>query len=331
MDLVAFGPDDDAAVAAYVALRAAAATLDEPWEAPRSAYRQAMSQRYGHDGELSRFFLVRDANVIVAVAEVFASDYDNTDQAWIEVVVHPDLRRRGHGRMALELVHEECRKIGRRLVLIGGWETPATRAFAEATGYGVKLAEVRRTLHLEGSPEQLERIRGLHADAVAHAGEYELLTFAGTTPDELLPGLVEVVESINDAPLDDLEYEDEIHDVERIRAYERAQALSGYRLYRVVARSRTTGELAGHTAIAVDADQPTWSEQHDTAVVPAHRGHRLGMLLKSAMLLHLADVEPQIRTMITYNAASNGPMIAVNEALGMRVVGHNLLLQRRLD
>lgn len=330
MDLVAFGPDDDAAVAAYTALRAAAAAVDEPWEAPRSTYRQVMTMRHGYDGEISRFYLLREGGQVVAAAEIFASDYDNTDQAWIELVVAPAERRRGHGRAALDLVHEECRRLGRELVLVGGWDTGATRGFAGATGYGVKLAEVRRVLDLDGSDEQVATFRALHDQAAARAGEYELLTFAGTTPDDLLPALVDVVESINDAPIDDLEYEDEVHDVDRIRAYEQAQAQSGFRLYRVVARHRTSGELAGHTVVAVHGDQPTWSEQHDTAVVPAHRGHRLGMLLKSTMLLHLAEVEPQVRTVITDNAGSNDHMVGVNVELGMRVVGHHLLLQRRI-
>jgi hypothetical protein len=70
------------------------------------------------------------------------------------------------------------------------------------------------------------------------------------------------------------------------------------------------------------------AHQHDTAVVRDHRGHRLGLLLKSGMNLWLADVEPQLSTVDTWNAESNDHMVAVNERLGYRWMGRALALQR---
>jgi hypothetical protein len=49
-----------------------------------------------------------------------------------------------------------------------------------------------------------------------------------------------------------------------------------------------------------------------------HRGHRLGLLLKVAMLDLLAEREPQLRWVVTANADSNSHMIAINAALGFR-------------
>ena len=74
-------------------------------------------------------------------------------------------------------------------------------------------------------------------------------------------------------------------------------------------------------------ERPEIGDQHDTAVVRAHRGHRLGLLLKAGMLLWLAEVEPQLETVDTWNAESNDHMIAVNEALGYRVMGRELQFQ----
>ena len=62
----------------------------------------------------------------------------------------------------------------------------------------------------------------------------------------------------------------------------------------------------------------------------AHRGHRLGLLLKAGMLLWLAEAEPQLATVDTWNAESNDHMIAVNEALGYRVMGRELQFQKSL-
>ncbi len=61
---------------------------------------------------------------------------------------------------------------------------------------------------------------------------------------------------------------------------------------------------------------PEWGFQGLTAVTRPHRGHRLGLLTKTAMLEWLATAEPQIERIETGNAASNTYMIAVNEALG---------------
>lgn len=331
MELIEFGPDDDDAVFAYVGLQVSAQAVDEPWEAPLTAHRQVQVQRHGFDGEVGRYFVLREAGEAVAAAVLHTSDYDNTDLTWIEFCVHPELRRRGHGTTALDLLLAECRRTGRSLVVVEGWDGPAARGFAAATGFELKLVEVRRALDLDGSALQRERLRVLHDQAASQAGEYAVETYRAPTPEHLLPDLVAVVESINDAPMDGLDYEDEQYDVDRIQAYERSQLLSGHRLHRIVARHRSTGELAGHTVVSVDASQPAWGGQHDTSVVPGHRGHRLGLLLKSAMALHLIEVEPDLRTVLTENAVSNGPMIAVNEALGMREVGRKVCFQRRLQ
>ena len=70
----------------------------------------------------------------------------------------------------------------------------------------------------------------------------------------------------------------------------------------------------------VDPEAPQWGFQQLTAVIRSHRGHRLGLLVKTAMLELLASAEPQIEWIATGNAATNEHMIAVNEQLGYKVV-----------
>jgi hypothetical protein len=104
----------------------------------------------------------------------------------------------------------------------------------------------------------------------------------------------------------------------------------GHRLHRVLARHRATGALAGHTVVLVDEERPALGVQHDTAVAAAHRGHRLGVLLKTEMQRWLRGSEPQLAQITTFNAESNDHMIGVNELLGYRVLGRELELQKRL-
>ena len=117
---------------------------------------------------------------------------------------------------------------------------------------------------------------------------------------------------------------------DRVRAYEHAQAERGCLVHRLVARHRETGELAGETVVVVDLERPHLAEQHDTSVVRAHRGHRLGMLLKTGMLQWLREEQPQVASIDTWNAASNRFMIGVNEELGYRVMGEALAFQRSI-
>jgi RimJ/RimL family protein N-acetyltransferase len=51
-----------------------------------------------------------------------------------------------------------------------------------------------------------------------------------------------------------------------------------------------------------------------------HRGHRLGLLAKIAMLELLAEREPQLTRILTGNADGNERMIAINADLGFRVL-----------
>jgi hypothetical protein len=175
------------------------------------------------------------------------------------------------------------------------------------------------------------RLDAEYAQAERSALDYELLRLPGVVPDDLVDAVAALTEAINDAPTEGLEIEDEVFTADRIRAFEAAQAGRDIRIYRLLAPHRETGDLAGHTVVGVDADQPWCGGQYDTSVVEAHRGHRLGLLLKIGMLRWLAEEEPQLRAIDTTNAASNHHMVAVNETLGYRPIERRIGWQRRLD
>ena len=130
---------------------------------------------------------------------------------------------------------------------------------------------------------------------------------------------MEVTAAINDAPMGDLTFEDEVFDVARLRDIETAREGRGDRIYRLAARHRETGVIGGHTVVVVNPLRPEHAGQGDTAVHRDHRGHRLGLLLKIEMMRWLAETEPQITEITTWNHADNRYMIDVNEAIGYRL------------
>ena len=78
--------------------------------------------------------------------------------------------------------------------------------------------------------------------------------------------------------------------------------------------------MAAVTAVEADPDNPEWGHQQLTAVIRKHRGHRLGLLVKTAMLDWLAEAEPQLERIVTGNAAVNQHMIAINDQLGYELL-----------
>lgn len=328
MDIEVLRPDDDL-VEELSSFRAAVVASDDPWNEPRTVRQLRCAMTHGWDGEPGRFWVGLDGGEPVALASIWTSHHDNLDHAWFGVEVHPEHRRRGHGSAMLAHLEDVARAEARPKVGIGGWESERTDGFATRHGYRRASQGIQRRQHLDDLPSGwAEQV----AEAAAtKAADYEVLAFTGAVPDDLMEPMVALWGDINDAPTDDLDIEDEVFSAERIRGYETAQEAAGMRLHHVVARHRRTGELGGHTIVAVEEERPHRAHQHDTTVARAHRGHRLGLVLKGTMMQRLLEVEPQVRTVDTWNAESNSFMIAVNEQLGYRVMGRSIDYQRTLD
>lgn len=328
MDIQQVSWDDTDAVRRTVAVNQAVRTFEEPWAHPHTVEGTALNMRYGWDGEPTDYFLVSVDGTDVATATYETATYDNLDVAWLGVDVHPDHRRQGHGSAVLTALMERARGDGKTSLGMDSWDLPGVDAFAARHGFEPKQVSVNRRQHLaKVDRAELDR---LHADALAHAADYELVRRVGATPADELDALAQMTAAINDAPLDGLELEDEAYPPERIVAYETAQAARGHVLHRVYARHRETGELAGQTVVAVEGARPWIAHQHDTSVVRAHRGHRLGVLLKTDMVRWLAETQPQVETIDTWNAESNDHMIGVNKALGYEILRRAMAYQRSL-
>ncbi len=319
MDITPLSAEDSGAVDQVVDLLNAAWALDAPWQHPVTARKMRNQVLRGWDGEPDDFFVGVEGDQVVALLSFFAPSWDNPELAWLNLTVHPDHRGRGLGEEALRFLLDRAAATGRTKLGADSWDGSPGNAFLEKRGFTCGSRAINRRQHLV--EVSLDDVRRLHDEAAEAASAYELVRIAGATPDDLMPAVAEMSAAINDAPLDDLDIDDEVFPPERITAYEQAQLGNGQRLYRLLARHRETGVLAGHSVVAVDAERDTIGHQHDTSVVRSHRGHRLGLLLKAGMILWLSEVEPQLATVDTWNAESNDHMIAVNELLGYRWMG----------
>jgi GNAT superfamily N-acetyltransferase len=96
----------------------------------------------------------------------------------------------------------------------------------------------------------------------------------------------------------------------------------------LLARHRATGEAAALTMLCVHEPRPAIAAQEDTSVLPAHRGRRLGLRLKLAMLDWLREDRPDVEYADTWNVPENAPMIAINDALGCRRVAETIAFRK---
>jgi hypothetical protein len=152
----------------------------------------------------------------------------------------------------------------------------------------------------------------------------------GASDDALLAELTPLFAAMNDAPIGDLDVEPNACDVSSIRAYEEAMTARDHTMYRVLARRRSDGCWAGHTIALVDRQAPQWTGQEDTSVLTDHRGHRLGLAMKADLLAWLAETEPQLQWIQTWNAETNRHMLAVNETLGFVLFARTIQYQKSL-
>jgi GNAT superfamily N-acetyltransferase len=311
--------DTGTALACYEVFRAAHLT-DEPLEPPKSAGTFRVMLTEGWDGNPGEVWAVRGEATGTAVAyyRLDLPDLENRDRAFAHLVVHPAVRRHGIGR---ELVRHAARRAAasERSILDGVvLEGSAGDAFAQRIGAALSLEEVRRVQDLRKVPPG--RVAGLRATAARAAAGYSLVTWTGPIPDQYAGQVAELFNAFNDAPHGE-GVEEEFWDADRIRERTGSILRAGHmRGYTVAAVHGASGEMAAFTAMLVGPEHPEWAYQQLTAVTRPHRGHRLGLLVKTAMLEWLAEAEPAVRWVATGNAAANEHMIAVNETLGYEVV-----------
>jgi GNAT superfamily N-acetyltransferase len=277
---------------------------------------------------------------------------DNQHMVEVELTVHPEHRRQGIGGALLA----ECERIavehGRTTAMtfsehvgepaaddVAALEPPTGSGrlvsdapavtFALHRGYALEQTERYSVLALPVEPDLLDR---LHAEAAERAGsDYRLVSWTDGAPDERLEGMAHLRTRMStDVPRAGLDLEEEPWDAARVRRAEQVIADSGHGELVVAAEHVPSGALVAYTAVEYPRDRPAVVFQNDTLVLREHRGHRLGMLVKTGLLQRLAELRPHAARIHTWNAEENSYMLGINVALGFRRMGVTGLWQKRL-
>lgn len=247
----------------------------------------------------------------VAGLRLFASA-GRSHLAELELHVDPAHRRLGTGSRLLAAAVAACRAEGRRSLIAEAAADGPGRSFAEQRGF-------RGALTLDHLLLRLDDVAAADLAKAAdteHPG-YRLTAWTGTVPDDLADAFAAAKNAMNDMPMGDLDYGSVAWDADRVRAMAKVVADRGDTLL-TIAAVHDDGTMAGYTEILIPQGAPLRVQQYDTAVVPEHRGHGLGLWVKAAMLRRLRAEHPGVAEIETDNADDNVHMLAVNHALGFR-------------
>jgi GNAT superfamily N-acetyltransferase len=240
---------------------------------------------------------------------------DNLDVLVCEIVVHPAHRQRGYGGLLLEQLMSLAAESGCARLLTEMPMDGSGAPWARARGARPVSETMHRRLDLASIDSAAHD--ALLAEARAYSADYTVLQWTSPVPEEHLAGCAVLEGRMStDIPLDDLQWEPESYDADRMRRRNEMIAGRGMRLYTSVARHDATGELVGSTTLTRLATLPDDIDQWETIVLEEHRGHRLGMLLKIENLRFAQREMPALRFVHTINSDSNAPMLRVNIALG---------------
>ncbi|MCS3842409.1 GNAT family N-acetyltransferase [Microbacterium sp. AK031] len=205
----------------------------------------------------------------------------------------------------------------------GFGEIPKDHAARFLLRHGYTLEQVERVSTLTWSDPLVQRIRNLRASAADQASGYRVVQWKLPTPDEHVAGYAWMKEHMStDVPDAELGMPAEKWDAGRVARHDERYIQRGTTVLVTAAQHIATGELCAYNELAIGGDPTAATHQEDTLVLASHRGHRLGMLVKSAGLLTWHEQHPDSPTVITYNAEENRPMLDINEAIGFAPIAY---------
>ncbi|MGH3471418.1 MAG: GNAT family N-acetyltransferase, partial [Nocardioidaceae bacterium] len=274
-----------------------------------------------------------DSGEVLAAGQVVLPLADNIDKADVTVWVDPSHRRQGYGSELAGQLVDYATDSGRSTLLTsfscptGADESHPSRAFAVKLGFTFANSEAHRILDL---PVPEPRLDALLASAAPYHNEYTLHDYVDDDiPAGLVPSFLDLVNALMiDAPTGAVEFEAGRLTETMFRANTELMQAQGRTTHRTLAVD-ARGEAVAHTELVVGRNEPDKIFQWATLVRRDHRGRRLGLATKTRNLKTVQARYPDRSVVHTWNSESNRHMIAVNEAMGFRVVGALAEYQRK--
>jgi RimJ/RimL family protein N-acetyltransferase len=264
---------------------------------------------------------------------------ENTHLIYVNVRVAAAHRGNGYGRALTAAMHERAVRPGRTTLVGSTFHTAAqleavTDGISPTSGSGViPTDDSSARLAIESGYElglvnraSVSLIRdvdlaSLRAQAEAEAGgDYSLVQWHGPTGLQHRDEVANLYNRMSvDAPAGGLDFQEESWTAESIAAMEQVVVDEGREQW--VTAVDFAGTLVAFTVLYLEDGAPKVADQEETLVFSEHRGRALGLLIKTANAQYLLEHKSEVERIITWNAAENEHMLAINEAVGFRFLG----------
>lgn len=225
-------------------------------------------------------------------------------------------RRRGIGTALTRHLVRLMEEAG-TTVLTTGTEEPDGHAFLKWLGAEEKLTGAENRLDLHAVDWAM--LEKWVADGRSRSPDTQLVFYEHRVPEEAMPAVTQALsEMLNTMPFDDLDHGEIVVTPEtmQIQYYQWMDNVNGeHYLYMTV---EPDGTISGMTDTNYIPAKPDRIGQMFTGVRPTCRGRGLGKLLKASMLLFIRERYPDARWVVTNNANSNDPMLAINRQMGFK-------------
>jgi GNAT superfamily N-acetyltransferase len=267
-----------------------------------------------------RYEIARDGQMLsdffAATAKPGSPGYESNKQfMWASASVHPDHRRRGIGRSWIPLTLDLMDRHGCTTLTLDSHEESGHR-FLKWMGADAKSAGAENRLQLVDVDWAM--LRRWVTDGAAQSPSTKLEVYDGHLPEEMWDDYCpQFAAMLNTMPWDELDHGDiTVTPAELADWYARLDE-QGETDYTMLTRE-PDGTISGITDMSYAPYRAHFIEQGFTGVRSDARGRGLGKWLKGAMLLHVHEIYPELQTVITGNASSNEPMLAINTKMGFK-------------
>lgn len=268
------------------------------------------------------YFEAVEAGEVVGAAEAWAPlptspEYPSGRHIlWVGGGVLHDHRRRGVGRALLEPLAEHMRERGMTVMTLWSHEVEKARGFMRWLGAEERFRGGENRLVLAAVDWAM--VEAWVREGEANTGGTRLELYEPRLPDSMLDEFCPAyTEMLNTTTFEDLDHGEEIYTPEMMRdQYALSKRLGDIR--HIALTREPDGTISGMTEVIQRPYLPDRVHQELTAVHTRYQGRGLGKWLKAAMLLLVRETYPEVRLVVTENAGSNAPMLAINRRLGFR-------------
>jgi GNAT superfamily N-acetyltransferase len=267
-----------------------------------------------------RYELVRDGRLlswfVASTAKPGSPGYEsNKHILWGDASVHPEHRRQGIGRTWIALALELMDRHSCTTLSMGTEEEPG-HAFLKWMGAEHRFSGAENRLVL--AAVDWEMIRRWAEDGPKRSPQSRLEVYDGQLPEEMWEDYCPQFSTmLNTMPWEQLDHGDIVVTPAHMADWYQRVKAEGMTEHLMLTRE-PDGVISGITDMTYAPYKPTMIHQGFTGVRTDARGRGLGKWLKAALLLHVLEIHPKLEVVVTENAGSNAPMLAINKKMGFK-------------